>query len=158
MTFARFNFDACPPDHPPVEKLNVVILYERLAYVSNAITTYLHLSRELADEYAPDFRLWRIDLALQPAFAAEAERDLADAEVIIMAVNGHRRCPPAFQRWKHGAGHGGGPGPHAVIALMESSDGTEPVAESWSELLHCTATQIHSEVFVCEPAKGRWLG
>jgi len=154
MPFARFNLDSCLPSRPVVEKLNVVILYERLAHVSKAVTTYLHLTRDLAEEFSPDFRLWRIDLTLEPAFAAEAERDIADAEVIIMALDGHQPCPPEFQRWKKGAGHGGGPPPHAVIALMEASDEPEPAAESWSELLHSAATQIHSEVFVCDLAKG----
>lgn len=44
----------------------------------------------MAGEFSSDFRLWRIDLTLEPAFAAEAERDLADAEVIIMAIDGQQ--------------------------------------------------------------------
>ena len=155
MTFARFIFDDSPPDHPVTDKLNVVILYERLAYVSKAASTYLHLTRDLSDEYATDFRLWRIDLTLEAAFSAEAERDFADADVIIVAVNGSQKCPLEFQRWKQGTGHEGGPAPHAVIALMEASDEPDAAAESWSGLLHGAATQIHSEVFVCELAEGR---
>ena len=154
MAFARFISNTCPPVHPvPVEKLNIVILYERLAYVSKAVATYLHLARELADEFSPDFRLWRLDLALEPAFSSEAERDMADADVIIMAFNGRQLCPPAFQRWKNGAGHVGGPAPHAIIALMDSPEESEAEAGSWSGLLHVAATRIHSEVFVCEPAE-----
>lgn len=156
MTFARFIFDACPPVGPATDKLNVVILYERLAYVGRATATYMHLTEGVAGEFSSDYRLWRIDLALEPAFAAEAERDLADADVIIMAIDGRQRCPAAFQRWRTGAGHEGGPGPHAVIALMMASDDPEPAAESWSGLLHDAATQIHPEVFVCEGAKDRW--
>ncbi len=152
MTFARFIFDPCPPDQPVVEKLNVVILYERLAYVSRAAATYLHLTRDLAEGFTSDFRLWRLDLALEPAFSNEAERDLADADVIIMAFDGHRPCPPKFQRWRLGSGHEGGPGPHAVIALMDASDEPDPGVESWSGLLHGAATQIHPEVYVCDAA------
>lgn len=47
MPFARFNLDSCLPCRPAVERLNVVILYEHLAYVSKAVTTYLHLTRDL---------------------------------------------------------------------------------------------------------------
>ncbi len=160
VSFDCFNFDTCLQlSHPGREKLSVVILYERLAYVGKAVATYLHLIRELSGEFSPDFRLWRIDLALDPTLATEAERDLANAEVIIMALNGRKRCPPEFQRWKNGAGHGGGPAPHAVIALMEAFDEPVPAAESWSELLHGTTTQIHSEVFVCDrPASGPPFG
>ena len=135
-------------------KFTVVILYERLAYVGRAMATYLHLMRELADDFAPDFRLWRIDLALAPGLAAEAERDIAAAEVIIMALNGSRPCPVAFQRWKGGAGHDGGPPPHAIITLMEATKEAAPPAGSWSNVLCGAATQIHSEVFVCDPSGG----
>jgi len=135
-----------------VEKFKVVILYERLSYVSRAMATCRHLMRELEDDYAPDFCLWRIENALTPAWAAEAERDIAAAEVIIMAVDGRQRCPLAFQRWKGGAGHEGGQPPHAIISLMAASDDSSPEAGSWSNVLRGTATQINSEVFVCEAA------
>jgi len=153
VTFARFSFDPAPPDHPAAEKLNVVILYERLGYVSKAVATYLQLTRDLGEECSPDFRLWRIDLTLEPAFTAEAERDIADADVIIVAANGRQRCPSEFLRWKSGVGHGGGLAPQAVIALMDGSDEPAPAAESWSGLLHEAATQIHAEVFVCDLAE-----
>lgn len=155
VSFARFSFDSCRPFRPPAEKLNIVILYERLLHVGKAVATYLHLIRELPGEFSPDFRLWRIDLALEPVFKAEAERDLADAAVIIVAVNGRQACPPEFQRWRKGVGHGGGPPPHAIIALMGASREAVPEAGSWSMLLDGVATQIHPEVFVCEPAAGR---
>jgi hypothetical protein len=151
MPFDRFISNACPPVSPEVvEKLNIVILYERLAYVSKAVSTYLHLRKELGDDFSPDFRLWRLDLTLEPEFSVEAERDLANAHVIIMAIHGRQPCPPAFQRWKQGAGHRGGPAPHAIIALMDASDEPETASGSWSGLLHDAATQIHSEVFLCE--------
>jgi hypothetical protein len=143
------------PLRATAENFNVVILYERLTYVGKAMATYLHLMRELANDFTPDYRLWRIDVALAPAFAVEAERDIAAAEVIIVAVNGRQPCPPAFQRWSGGAGHEGGPPPHAIITLMEASDELAPVAGSWSNVLCSTATQIHSEVFVCDPPPSR---
>lgn len=142
----------------PAGNFNVVILYERLAYVGRAMATYLHLMRELAGDFAPDFRLWRMDAALEPAFAAEAERDLAAAEVIIIAVNGHEPCPPAFQRWQAGMGQGGGPPPRAIIALMDATGGPAPAAGSWSNVLRCAATQIHTEVFVFDPLETRGGG
>lgn len=143
------------PIRATAEKLNVVILYERLTYVGRAMATYLHLMREMTGDLASDFRLWRIDHALEPEFTAEAERDIAAAEVIILAVNGRQPCPSAFQRWKNGAGHGGGLPPHAIITLMEASDGSAPAPESWSSVLNDAATQIHPEVFVCDPPASR---
>jgi hypothetical protein len=148
---AHFTRAARPQAAGPVSAFNVVILYEQLAYVGKAMATYLHLMRELADDFAPDFRLWRLDAALAPASAAEAERDIATAEVIIVAVSGGEPCPPAFQRWKSGAGHGGGPPPRAIIALMAASPQPVPAEGSWSNVLCGAGTQIHSEVFVCHP-------
>ena len=136
-----------------VEKLNVVILYQHLAYMGRAMATYLRLERELAEEFTPDFRVWRMDIATEPEFADEAERDIAAAEVIIMAVNGRQPCPPAFQRWRGGRGQAGGPPPRAIIALIESSDESTPAPESWTRVLREAATQIHSEVFVCDAAQ-----
>jgi hypothetical protein len=155
VPFACFISEPCPPVHPvTAEKLSIVIIYERLAYVSKAVATCLHLTRGLADKFSPDFRLWRLDLTLDPAFSCEAEQDLADADVIIMAVNGRQLCPPEFQRWKKGAGHVGGPAPHAIIALMDTPEDPEPTVGSWSGLLQVAATRIHSEVFVCEQPEG----
>lgn len=149
--------------HPtPVEKLNVVILYERLAYVARAMAAYAHLARELAADFTPDFRVWRLDIAQAPGFADEAERDIAAAGVIIMAVDGHKPCPPAFHRWKGGAGAEGGGLPRAVIAFTETNDGSGPgivpPAESWIEILRSSATQISDEVFVCDPPPALLVG
>lgn len=143
------------PIRATTEDFTVVILYERMAYVGKAMATYLHLRRELADNFAAHFRLWRIETALTPAFAARAERDIAAAEVIIMAVDGRQACPPAFQRWKGGAGHEGGQPPHAIITLMDASAESALTEGSWSNVLRGTATQIHSEVFVCDPPLSR---
>lgn len=129
----------------------VVILYQRLAGVGKAMAAYFHLMRELADDFIPDYRLWRIDAALAPEFAEEAEQDIAAARLLILAVNGHEPCPPAFHRWKGGATSEGNPPPRAIIALLEPGDGPTPVAESWSNVLPSVATQIHPEIFVCDP-------
>ena len=119
------------------------------------MATLYTLIREMAAGFTPDFRLWRIDLTLEPAFAAEAERDLADAGVIITPVNGRQSCPPEFQRWKAGTGHGGGEPPHAIITLMGASAEGAPAPKSWDELLRNAATKIDSEMFVCESGPGR---
>jgi hypothetical protein len=135
----------------PAEKFFVVIIYERLTYVRKAMAAYLHLMRELADDFAPDFRLWRMDIALMPAFAAEAERDIASAQVIIIAVNGSQPCPSAFQRWRGEVGPGDGPPPRAVIAVIAEINETTVAPECWHDVMRTAARQIHPEIFVCDP-------
>ena len=150
------------PTRAIAEDFTVVILYEQLAYVGRAMATYLHLRRDLAvDDFATHFRLWRIEAALSPGLAAEAERDIAEAEVIIMAVNGRQPCPLAFQRWKLGAGHEGGQPPHAIITLMDATAESADTEGSWSNVLRSAGTEIHSEVYICDhsdsPAQGMEL-
>ncbi len=137
------------PHDAPAEKLNVVILYHHLNYMRRAMATYLRSERAVADEFTPSFRVWRIDIALEPAFAEEAERDIAAADVIILAVNGRQPCPTAFQRWKGGQGQASWTPPRALIALVDASDDPAPAPESWSSVLRMAATQLHSDIFVC---------
>lgn len=129
----------------------VVILYESRHQVGKAVATYHHLVRELSEDIAPDFHLWRLDVAVEPACAAEAERDLAAAGVIIVAVNGDRPCPPVFQRWQGGRDGKAGPSSCAIIALVEASEDPAPCPGSWRGILRQAATQIHPEVFVWNP-------
>ena len=144
------------PYSAPAERFHVVILYERLACVAKAMAAYAHLARELANEYVPDFRVWRLDVALTPARAAEAGRDLASAGVIIMAVNGRQPCPTAFRHWRGRADLGNGGLPRAIYAFTEETDeaGTAPVPESWISVVSSAGTQIAAGVFVCEPPPG----
>jgi hypothetical protein len=137
-----------------VEKLHIVILYERLACVSKAMAAYAHLARELAADFTPDFRVWRLDVVLKPARAAEAGRDLASAGVIIMAVDGRRTCPRAFRHWLDGDGPAGGGPPRAIFAFTEGIDepGTAPAEESWMNVVRKATTQISDGIFICEPA------
>jgi hypothetical protein len=135
------------------EKFPVVMLYDRLASVDQAMDTYSHLTRELQDEFNPDLRMWRIDVAGSAEFSAQAGEDIAAAEVIIMTVRGDQPCPAAFLDWKGGADRAGRAPPHAVIALVESKD-TQPApnAETWGSFLRGSATEIHPEVFVYDSA------
>lgn len=132
----------------------VVMLYDHFHSVSTAMATYSHLMRELDSDFQPDLRVWNIEDATSPEFSAQANDDIAAAEVIIMTVRGDEPCPAAFQHWKGGVYRGGGAPPQAVIALIDSVDGPEPAADSWRGVLRSAATQIHPEVFVYEPRPG----
>ncbi|MDI1249341.1 MAG: hypothetical protein PSV13_10805 [Lacunisphaera sp.] len=139
----------------PAERFHVVILYERLACVGKAMAAYAHLARELAGEYVPDFRVWRLDVALTPARAAEAGRDIDSAGVIIMAVNGRQPCPPAFQHWHGSTNSSGGGLPRAIYAFTEETDESDavPIPESWINVVRRAGTQISDGIFVCDPPR-----
>ena len=128
----------------------VVMLYDHFRSVRKAMATYDHLTRELQDEYRPDLRIWRIEDATSAEFAAEANDDIAAAEVIIMTVRGDEPFPAAFRHWKGVSDPAGVVPPHAVIALVGAVDDAEPAAETWRGVLRGATTQIHPEVFVYE--------
>ena len=133
------------------ERFNVVILYEQRAFVDRAMSTYFHLKRELGNNQETDLRIWRIGVATWPVFAAQADRDIERADVIIVAVRGGQPFPPAFQRWKTGAGSGLGRPHGAVITLAEVAGEPTPSVETWTSVLRTCTTQIHPGVFVWDP-------
>ena len=139
------------PSCPSPEVFHVVVLYERSTLVGKAMATCSHLRHELGDAFDLDFRLWRIDLATSPEHAVQADHDIAAADVIVIGVAGNEPCPPAFRRWRDAALSGDG-GPHrAIIAIAEGGDEPGLSGETWNNVLRGGATQIHPEIFVCEP-------
>ena len=142
---------------PSAENFNVVMLYDNLEHVGKAMATYSQLAHELETEFKPDLHIWRMDMALSSEFSAQANHDIEEAEVIIMAVRGNEACPAEFRHWKDGAADGSGVPHRAIIAILESDSELVPAAESWNSVLRGVATEIHPELFVCEPpeAAGR---
>lgn len=139
---------------PATEAFHIVVLYEHSTLVGKAMATCSHLRRELGDAFVLDFRIWRIDLATSAEHAAQADHDIAAADVIVIGVAGNEPCPPAFRRWRDAALSGDG-GPHrAIIAITEGVDEPGPPGETWNNVLRSGATQIHPEIFVCEPLEG----
>ena len=134
----------------PAEAFNIVVLYERSDLLGKAMATCCHLRRELDNEFTSDLRVWRIDVATSPEFSAEASRDIAAAEIIILGVSGNQHCPPEFRRWTETATGPGG-SHRAVIAIVEGADEPAAAGETWNSVLRGSATQIHPEIFVCEP-------
>lgn len=137
-----------------VEKFPVVMLYDHFSSVGAALTTYSYLACELQSECRPELRVWRMDVATSPEFSAEANDDIAAAEVIIMSVQGNPPWPAAFLPWKAGTGGGA---PHAIIVLIDSLNGPAAANDRWNSALRSGATQIHPEVFVYE-TKGKSRG
>lgn len=136
--------------YTPAKNFPVVMLYDNFESVGKAMATYAQLTQELDNEFRPDLRIWRLDVALSPECSAEANHDIEAAEVIIMTVHGNEPCPPAFLHWKAGAGGGSGVPHRAIIAIMESTGEPAPSRDCWSNVLRGVATEIHPELFVCE--------
>ena len=94
-----------------------------------------------------------MDDAASPEFSAEANADIAAAEVILVTVRSNQPWPAGFLHWKEGLVESdGSASPHAIVALIEAGDDGPPApSESWNSVLRSAATQIHPGVFVYEP-------
>ncbi|HEY4247024.1 MAG TPA: hypothetical protein VGM64_09225 [Lacunisphaera sp.] len=136
------------------EKFPVVMLYDHLSSVNAAMSTFSHLTDELATEFEPELRVWRMDDAASPEFISEANADITAAELVILTVRGKQPWPDAFLHWKEGprtGQHAAIASPQAIVALIETdADGLPVAGESGNVALRSVATQIHPEVFVHE--------
>jgi hypothetical protein len=133
------------------DKFDVVILYDHFASVGRAMAAYSHLTRELENEFSPELRVWRIDIATSPEFAAQADDDIKAAEMVIMAVRGNQPCPVGLQRWTEGAVERGCLPKHALIAIGEATDEPARSAGTWNSVLRSAAAQIQLDVFLWTP-------
>ena len=137
-----------------IEKYPVVMLYDHLSSVNAAMSTFSHLTDELATEFEPELRVWRMDDAASPEFISEANADITAAELIILTVRGKQPWPDAFLHWKEGPGNGQQAAiasPQGIVALIETdADGLPVASVSGHSALRSVATQIHPEVFVHE--------
>src|SRR5471030_2774487 len=122
-------------------KFPVVMLYDHFDSVGKAMATYSHLTRELEEEYDPDLSVWCIEDAASAEYSAQANKDIAAAEVIIMTVRGDEPFPAAFHHWKGGVEDGGIAPPKAIVALIGTADNPAPAADSWNSVLRGAATQ-----------------
>jgi len=134
----------------PVERISVVMLYDHFPSIGVAMSTYSHLVHDLESEVTPELRVWRVDEAIAAEFSAEADGDIAAADVIILAVRGDQPFPAAFAHWKDGPGSARGTAPHAIIVLIDTAEQAHDADWDWNLALRSAATQIHPEVFVCE--------
>jgi hypothetical protein len=129
-------------------KFNVVVLYDHITSAGRAMAAYWHLTRELESEFMPDLRVWRIDVAASPECAAQADVEIAAAEMVIMAIHANQTFPPALLRWTEGAGDGRSPCHRALIAIIEAIDESALSAGPLNRILQSTAAQIHPDVFL----------
>ncbi len=141
------------------EKFPVVMLYDHLSSVNAAMSTFSHLTAELATEFEPELRVWRMDDAASPEFISQANADITAAELVILTVRGKQPWPDAFLHWKEGpriGRHAAIALPQAIVALIETdADGLPVARDGGNSALRSVATQIHPEVFVHETESPR---
>jgi hypothetical protein len=98
--------------------IKIVIAYDNAATARRAEAIYERLARRLGDDFDFEQRLWRFDVLEQEAVRAEAAKDAADADIVIVATNADQQLPAGVQSWLESSlqQHAGGA---ALVALLE---------------------------------------
>lgn len=113
--------DRGPSPHfvnPDNVSIKIVIAYDSAATGKRAEAIYDRLARRLGNNFDFEQRLWRFDVLEEEGVRAQAARDAADADIVIVATNENKKLPEGVQDWlesslqKHS-------GAAALVALLE---------------------------------------
>jgi hypothetical protein len=98
--------------------IKIVIAYDSAANGKRAEAIYERLAKRLGNNFDFEQRLWRFDVLEEENVRAQAARDAADADIVIVATNEDKKLPEGVQDWlesslqKHS-------GAAALVALLE---------------------------------------
>ena len=79
--------------------VKVVIAYDNLDVAKRAEAVYDRLARRLRQTFEFQQRLWRFDVLEEDSLRAQAVRDAADADIVIVAMKDGSEVPEAVRRW-----------------------------------------------------------
>ncbi len=136
---------------PNPEPFNVVILYDKPAAGGLAVGLYGRLMNELADDCLPELRVWRLDMAAAAELSPEANRDLAAADLIVIAAHGRQTCPSTLRCPPDRTGPLDEPPGQALVVLLEVAGEPDPTSGAWIELLRPTVARRRTEFFEWKP-------
>jgi hypothetical protein len=105
---------------PPTldSSVKVVIAYDSLDVARRAEAVYDRLARRLQQTFEFQQRLWRFDVLEEESLRAQAVRDAADADIVIVAMKDDKEVPKAVQSWLESLlGHLNGTA--ALVALLD---------------------------------------
>lgn len=145
--------------------IKIVIAYDSAANGKRAKAIYERLAKRLGNNFDFEQRLWRFDVLEEEDVRAQAARDAADADIVIVATNQDKKLPEGVQDWlesslrKHS-------GAAALVALLDHP--SAPVQPYLEEVARRggmdffaqtgeEATEMQLPLFDCaESEKPRW--
>jgi hypothetical protein len=101
------------------QSIKVIIVYDHLETAKRAEAIYERLSYSFhGSGFEFEQRLWRFDVLEDEGFCAEAARDAADADIVIVATHDDTELPKGVQNWLETSleGHTGAA---ALVALLQ---------------------------------------
>lgn len=86
--------------------MNAIIIYEECSCAGKASALLKRASDRADGATQWSVRPWRLDMLDRPPLAQDAQRDVAEAHLIVLAVCGRSEIPPRLLNWLEGwAGH-----------------------------------------------------
>jgi hypothetical protein len=82
--------------------MNAMIIYEEYSSAERANALLKRASDRADGEAQWSVRLWRLDMLERPAMAQEAQRDAADAHLMVLAVARRAELPAGLLNWLEG--------------------------------------------------------
>jgi hypothetical protein len=106
------------PIHFKNSSIKIVIAYDTAATAKRAEAIYERLTERLGNDFDFEQRLWRFDVLEEETLRAEAAKDTADADIVIVATNDDNKLPEGVQSWLESSlqQHAGGA---ALVALLD---------------------------------------
>ena len=101
----------------PDASVKVVIAYDNLDVAKRAEAVYERLAQRLDETFEFQQRLWRFDVLEEDALRAQAVRDAADADIVIVAMKDDSEVPEAVRNWLESL-LGRNSGAAALVALL----------------------------------------
>lgn len=112
--------------------IKIVIAYDSAATGKRAEAIYERLAKRLGDNFDFEQRLWRFDVLEEESVRAEAARDAANADIVIVATRQDEKLPAGVQTWLESSlqQHSGA---SALVALLDhpsaDASGVQPYLE-----------------------------
>jgi hypothetical protein len=100
------------------DSIKIVIAYDSIETAQRAEAVYERLAKRLGANFDFEQRLWRFDVLEEETFRAEAARDAANADILIVATREDTKLPCGVEDWLESSlqQHRG---TAALVALLE---------------------------------------
>lgn len=92
----QVGFSSSAEDSPP---LKIVVAYESFESGLHAAQVYQHLVEMLDHDYAFEVDFWRFEVLKVPSIGEVGANKAAQADLILIAVEGNSMLPVDFQLW-----------------------------------------------------------
>ncbi|MEW6305958.1 MAG: hypothetical protein AB1705_20985 [Verrucomicrobiota bacterium] len=139
-------------DNPPPEtkpQFNIVLAYADMETAKRGKQVHDRLVAELGNECTFILRLWKFDVLRDAKLRAQAAKEAADANMLIISTHGGRDLPRAVKSWVRTSLKEKRESPAALVALLEGRNDPPKGPRSVRAYLCKQAVRHKLDFFAC---------